>query len=210
MVKKHRRPLSIAALLLMILPIVAACGGSAETPAAQSTAAGQATTAAQGSAGGQATTAAQGSAGGQATSAAQAPGGEATSAAQPAPNLPVANVTVTIPFFQQGITSFDPAYWTSQLLVSQGTILEGLYGYDPKLNIIPRIAESATPNQDNTVWTFKLRKGKKWSNGDPVTARDFYASWMRNLSPELKDAPLWVGFAGLVKNSYAYKGGGQG
>ena len=202
MVKKYRCPLSVAALLLLVLPFVVACGGSTQTPAAQSTAAGQATSATQAPAAGQSSTGAQATAAGQSSTGAQA-----TTASQPAANLPVANVTVTIPFFQQGITSFDPAYWTSQLLVSQGTILEGLYGYDQKLNIVPKIATSATPNQDNTVWTFKLRKDKKWSNGDPVTARDFYASWMRNLSPELKDAPMWVGFAGLVKNAYAYKAG---
>src|SRR5205085_1926806 len=110
---------------------------------------------------------------------------------------------------QGGITSFDHAYWTSQLFVSQGVIFEGLYGYDQQLNVVPKVAESATPNADNTVWTFKLRKDKKWSNGDPVTAKDFYASWMRFLSPELKDAPMWVGMMGLIKNSYSYKSGAE-
>jgi peptide/nickel transport system substrate-binding protein len=205
LVKQRRHRFSIAALLLLVVPLIAACGGTDQTPAARSTAGGQATTAAQAPAAGEATAAGQAPAAGEATQAPAA--GAATSATQAQPALPVANVTVTIPFFEQGITSFDPAYWTSQLLVSQGTILEGLYGYDQKLNVVPKIAESATPNQDNTVWTFKLRKDKKWSNGDPVTAKDFYASWMRNLSPELKDAPLWVGFAGQVKNSYAYKAG---
>ena len=121
--------------------------------------------------------------------------------------LPVADVTVTLPYLEQGITSFDHAYWTSQLLVSQGVIFEGLYGYDPQLNVVPKIAESATPSADNTVWTIKLRQDKKWSNGDPVTAKDFYASWMRAMGPELKDAPMWVGLVGLVKNAYAFKAG---
>jgi ABC-type transport system substrate-binding protein len=181
MVRKSRFPLSIVALLLLVVPILSACAGNApQSP-------GEATT-------------------GQPTAAAQTVATAEQGASEPS-NQPVADVTVTLPFFEQGIVSFDPAYWTSQLLLSQGTILEGLYGYDDQLNVVPKIAESATPNADNTVWTFKLRQDKKWSNGDPVTAKDFYASWMRNLSPELKDAPLWVGFAGLVKNSYAYKAG---
>src|SRR5690606_9321132 len=30
-----------------------------------------------------------------------------------------------------------------------------------------------------------LRVGAKWSNGDPVTAQDFIASWQRMLTPSL-------------------------
>ena len=189
MLKQHRFPLRIIALLL-IAPFIAACAGSAPeappatqaTPASAPTAAAAATPAAAPTAAAAATPA-----------AAQAPG--------------VVDVTVTLPYLQGGITSFDHAYWTSQLLISQGVIFEGLYGYDPQLNVVPKVAASATPSEDNTVWTIKLRQDKKWSNGDPVTARDFYASWMRFLSPELKDAPMWVSFFGSVVNGWAYKNG---
>lgn len=184
MVKKHRFRFSIIALLLLVMQLIAACGGTPQTPAAQSSTAVQA------------------------SSAAQAPAASSP-AAQAQPAQPVADVTVTIPYLPDGITSFDHAYWTSQLLVSQGTIFEGLYGYDPQLKVVPKVAESATPNQDNTVWTIKLRKDKKWSNGDPVTAKDFYASWMRFMGPELKDAPMWAGMWGSIKNSWAYKGGAE-
>lgn len=120
---------------------------------------------------------------------------------------PVSDATVVLPYLSGGITSFDHAYWTSQLLISQGTIYEGLYGYDENLNIVPKVAESATPNEDNTVWTFVLRKDKKWSNGDPVTAHDYYASWVRFMSSDLQDAPMWAGFHDKVKNGWAFKGG---
>lgn len=36
----------------------------------------------------------------------------------------------------------------------------------------PKLAESVEPNKDFTQWTVKLRKGAKWSNGDPFTADD--------------------------------------
>src|SRR5687768_3783967 len=39
---------------------------------------------------------------------------------------PVSDATVVLPYLAGGITSFDHAYWTSQLLISQGTIYEGL------------------------------------------------------------------------------------
>lgn len=117
------------------------------------------------------------------------------------------DITVVLPFLEGGITSFDHAYWTSQLLISQGTISEGLYGYDPQLNVIPKVVESATPSEDNAVWTFRLRQDKRWSNGDPVTANDFYVAWMRFLSPELADAPMWASFLQQVQNGWAYKSG---
>lgn len=34
------------------------------------------------------------------------------------------------------------------------------------------------------VWTFYLRKDAKWSNGDPVTAKDFYFGIKRAIDPE--------------------------
>ena len=38
--------------------------------------------------------------------------------------------------------------------------------------ITPNIVESFEMNEDNTVFTFKLRKGMKWSDGEPVTMDD--------------------------------------
>jgi len=177
--RRQTWPLRLLLVSIVLLALLGACGGSTQNTT-------------QPAAGGE-------EAAGTTSAPAAAEGG--------ADALPVADVTVTLPYLEQGITSFDHAYWTSQLLVSQGVIFEGLYGYDPELNVVPKIAESATPSADNTVWTIKLRQDKKWSNGDPVTARDFYASWMRAMGPELKDAPMWVGFIGLVKNAYAFKAG---
>lgn len=36
----------------------------------------------------------------------------------------------------------------------------------------PKLAESLESNEDNTVWTLKLRDGVTFSNGDPLTAED--------------------------------------
>lgn len=40
------------------------------------------------------------------------------------------------------------------------------------INIIPHVAKSFEVNKDNTVFTFYLRKGMKWSDGTPFTADD--------------------------------------
>lgn len=44
-------------------------------------------------------------------------------------------------------------------------------------------AESWEPNADATVWTFKLKKDGKYSDGTPVTAKDFVYAWTRICDP---------------------------
>ncbi len=59
-------------------------------------------------------------------------------------------------------------------------VYEGLTDLDPKtLEAKPAIAESWEVSADGRTWTFHLRTGAKWSNGQPVTARDFKRSWRR-------------------------------
>jgi oligopeptide transport system substrate-binding protein len=61
--------------------------------------------------------------------------------------------------------------------------MEGLVKLDKDGNIAPGVAESWEKSEDGKTWTFKLRKDSKWSNGDPVTAKDFEYSWKRTLDP---------------------------
>ena len=49
--------------------------------------------------------------------------------------------------------------------------------------IEPGVAESWEVSEDELTWTFKLREDTKWSNGDPVTAKDFEYAWKRVLDP---------------------------
>ena len=51
-----------------------------------------------------------------------------------------------------------------------------LVGYDPKFNIAPDILESIDV-KDDRVFTMKLRKGHRWSDGQPFTAEDFRYYW---------------------------------
>ena len=52
-------------------------------------------------------------------------------------------------------------------------LFQGLVMQDAKAEVIPGAAESWTMSPDGKVYTFKLRQGATWSNGDPVTADDF-------------------------------------
>jgi len=47
---------------------------------------------------------------------------------------------------------------------------------NPQANVLPWLASSWKPNKDATVWTFQLRKGVKFHNGQEMTSRDVVAS----------------------------------
>ena len=60
--------------------------------------------------------------------------------------------------------------------------MEGLTRTDKNGSIILAAAESMELSEDQRVYTFKLRKAE-WSNGDPVTSKDFAYAWKKCLSP---------------------------
>ena len=51
-----------------------------------------------------------------------------------------------------------------------------LVGYDDQLRIVPDILDSME-NDENRVFTLRLRVGHKWSDGHPFTAADFRFYW---------------------------------
>lgn len=64
-------------------------------------------------------------------------------------------------------------------------VLEGLVEY-PNGNgpVVPALAERWDLSADGRTYTFHLREGARWSNGEPVTAADVRWSWMRVLDPK--------------------------
>ena len=79
----------------------------------------------------------------------------------------------------------DPALSTAQ---ATGRVMyalyEGLTAYDQAGVAQPGVAERWEISPDRRVYTFHLRKNARWSNGDPVTAHDFFYSWRRTLLPQ--------------------------
>ncbi|UCG98356.1 MAG: ABC transporter substrate-binding protein, partial [Burkholderiales bacterium] len=61
-------------------------------------------------------------------------------------------------------------------------VYETLVRFDDKLRIEPALAESWTVLSP-TTWRFKLRRGVRFHNGDPLTADDVVFSWQRIQSP---------------------------
>ena len=103
--------------------------------------------------------------------------------------------------------SLDPQIPTGQ--AEQRILMaffDGLVEYDPRtMNPIPAIAESWQANADSSAFVFRLRKDARWSNNDPITARDFVYTFRRGVSPEL--AARNASLAYYIKYARAYNTG---
>lgn len=65
-------------------------------------------------------------------------------------------------------------------------VIEYLTEVDAENVVHPYLAESWSPSADLKTWTFKLRQGVKWSNGDDFTTDDVEANFKRWLDPASK------------------------
>ena len=121
--------------------------------------------------------------------------------------------TVQLPF--PDILGFNPVYWQSQSMLAQGTIFEGLFGYAPDseglggLKVVPEICQSYEVSADGKTWIFKLRKDKKWSNSDPLTANDFVWSYRYYASTKIPDIPYWASPVQFLLNAWPIKSGAE-
>ncbi|MCP3740499.1 peptide ABC transporter substrate-binding protein [Rossellomorea sp. BNER] len=81
--------------------------------------------------------------------------------------------------------TLDPAFasdTTSFWVISH--LYQGLYTYDKDGKIVEGSASKVEISEDGKTYTFTIREDAKWSNGDPLTAKDFEYSWKRVLNPE--------------------------
>jgi peptide/nickel transport system substrate-binding protein len=60
---------------------------------------------------------------------------------------------------------------------------EAMFRYDTHLNFVPWLATSYSLSADSMTYTFKLRKGVKWSDGQPFTAADVEAAVLAMCNP---------------------------
>ncbi|WFE76716.1 ABC transporter substrate-binding protein [Roseinatronobacter sp. S2] len=72
---------------------------------------------------------------------------------------------------------------------------EPLYRYDPQwTSIIPNVAESYEVSDDSREYTITLRRGHKWSDGEPYTTEDvrfWYEDIYRDPETPLADLSYW-------------------
>ena len=103
-------------------------------------------------------------------------------------------------------TSLDPQVLTDEagLNVTQ-YLYEPLVRLDIKNEITPAGAESWEISEDGKTWTFKIRKEMTWSNGDPITAKDYYNGIKRGMEPSLGSEYSYLTF--YIVGAEDYSGG---
>jgi peptide/nickel transport system substrate-binding protein len=75
------------------------------------------------------------------------------------------------------VANFDPVWTTAYIARNAGLLVfDMLYGVDARLQPQRQMVESEEVSADGLVWTFRLRPGLKFHDGEPVLAKDAVAS----------------------------------
>jgi oligopeptide transport system substrate-binding protein len=102
--------------------------------------------------------------------------------------------------------SIDPHHaegdWENRII---GDYIEGLMTEDANAEAIPGQAESYTVSEDGLVYTFTLRDGITWHDGEPVTSEDFVFAFQRLFDPATASSYAYLQYP--IKNSAAYAAG---
>ncbi|BDI34345.1 peptide ABC transporter substrate-binding protein [Capsulimonas corticalis] len=98
-------------------------------------------------------------------------------------------------------TTFDP------IMVEDGTTIdmlqqvsEGLVQWTPENKVTGALAKSWDVSKDGRTYTFHLRDGVKFQDGNPMTAQDVYYSFKRAFSHKL-DSPVSLTYLGDIVGS---------
>ncbi|MCM3638662.1 peptide ABC transporter substrate-binding protein [Sporosarcina luteola] len=92
-------------------------------------------------------------------------------------------------------TSFDPSIGFNAVSWSAlNNIMEGLTRLDKDHKAVEATAEKIDVSDDGLTYTFTIRDGAKWSNGDPVVAGDFVFAWKHMLNPETASPAAFLAY----------------
>jgi oligopeptide transport system substrate-binding protein len=82
-------------------------------------------------------------------------------------------------------------------------VMEGFYRLDLNNEPVPAAAEGVELSNGDLTYTFTLRDGIQWSNGDPVTSHDFKYAWLKVLNPETAATYAYI-ISTFVKGAEEY------
>jgi peptide/nickel transport system substrate-binding protein len=123
-----------------------------------------------------------------------------TAVAQSSPSPSTAEKTFTIGY-SQDIDTLNP--FAGFLTISYDVyadVYDLLTGWSQKdFSPVPGLAESWTASPDGKTWTFKIRSGVKWSDGQPLTAKDVAYTFNRVVNGETENAAFYNYVANLKK-----------
>jgi peptide/nickel transport system substrate-binding protein len=91
---------------------------------------------------------------------------------------------------QANLANFDPI-WGTQYVVRNAAALvwDTLYGLDATLQPQRQMVESEEVSDDGQIWTFRLRPGLKFHDGEPVRGVDCIASLKRWMARDALGQP---------------------
>ncbi|MDP4088571.1 MAG: peptide ABC transporter substrate-binding protein [Bacillota bacterium] len=99
------------------------------------------------------------------------------------------------------VASMDPQIATDGTSFEvMSAVTEGLYSVDAAGSPIKAIAKDITKSSDGLTYTFTLRD-EKWSNGTPVTAKDFVFAWRRLVDPKVASEYSFIADIAGIKNA---------
>lgn len=84
------------------------------------------------------------------------------------------------------IPTLDPGQVNLGIVAGEllSNLFSGLVQFDEQLGIIADLAEDWTVSKDGLEYTFNLRSGLTFHNGDPLTANDFVYTYERTTNPD--------------------------
>ena len=94
--------------------------------------------------------------------------------------------------------SMYPVTMDAQLATDAGSaqyidlICGRLLRLDPEKGCVPELAESFEISEDGCTYTFRLREGIRYSNGEPIDAGDFVDAFRRIADPLTASAAIYV------------------
>lgn len=92
----------------------------------------------------------------------------------------------------------DPIWTTAYIVRNHGYLVwDTLFAMDEKFDVKPQMVDKYDVSADKLVWTFTLRDGLEWHDGQPVTAEDCVASIKRWAARDSMGQKLMASVASL-------------
>lgn len=186
---KLKKVLALVLSAALVVSAFAGCGGNSSTTSTESIAASESSAEST-----------ESTASGDSTPAAS---GDATAIFTPKTVDAAKTISLNAGMEPTGLNTLTSTYSIEFALFKH--MYENLVTLDDDDNTVPGAAESWDYDEDTLTYTFHLRKDGVWTNGDPVTAKDFEFAWSQALNPEV--ASDYAYFLYFIKNAEKYFNG---